>query len=91
MIKYFNDKNKCYEIYPSSTMTPFMTTLFEILVFILTVLFVPSTQFFSDVFSVIVALSATAQFIICVDFTLLCGDTNDGAFNGNSFSHNSNI
>lgn len=60
-------------------------------VFMLTVQFGPMQQFFNDVFSVMVALSATAQFTICVERTLLCGDTNGGAFDGKILSHKSKI
>lgn len=77
--------------YPSSIVTPFIRTLFEIRLFILTVVFVPRVQFFNDVFSVIVVESPTAQFVICVDRTLLCKDINGGTFSENIFSHNSKI
>lgn len=79
---------KCY---PSSIVTPFIKTLFEMRLFILTVVFDPSVQFFNDVFSVMVVKSPTAQFIICVELTLLCGDINAGLFIGNNLSHKSKI
>lgn len=60
-------------------------------VFTLTLQFGPMQQFFNDVFSVMVALSATAQFSICVDRTSLWGDINGGAFDGKILSHKSNI
>lgn len=69
--------------------TPFIRTLFEIRVFILTTQFGPMQQFFNDVFSIIVALSATAQFDICVERTSLCGDINGGGADGNILSHKS--
>lgn len=71
--------------------TPFIRTLFEMRVFMLTLQFGPMQQFFSDVFSAMVALSATAQFVICDERTLLCGDINDGGFDGKIFSHRSKI
>lgn len=76
---------------PSSIVTPFIRTLLEIRVFGLTVVFVPRTQFFNEVFSVIVALSATAHAVICVERTLACGDINVGASVGNSCPHRSFI
>lgn len=66
-------------IYPSAMITPFIRTLLEMRVLTLTVQFVPMMQFFSDVFSVITVLSATAQLLICVDLMVLCDETNDGA------------
>lgn len=83
--------NEISKAYPSSIVTPFIRTLFEIRLFILTVVFVPRVQFFNDVFSVIVVESPTAQFVICVDRTLLCKDINGGTFLENIFSHSSKI
>lgn len=60
-------------------------------VFTLTLQFGPMQQFFNDVFSVMVALSATAQLTICVDRTSLWGDINGGAFDGKILSHKSKI
>lgn len=44
--------------------TLFVRTLLEMRVFMLTMQFGPMMQYFNDVFSVIVALSPTAQLII---------------------------
>lgn len=78
-------------IYLSSMTTPFVRTLFEMRVFMLTVQFAPTMEFFSDVFSVIVAWSLTAVSVICVDRTLACADISGGAFVGNICSHKPKI
>lgn len=72
-------------------MAPLMRTLLEMRVFIFTIQFAPTVEFFNDVFSAIVALSATAQSVICVHRTLLIGDTNAGVFDGKIFCHSSKI
>lgn len=77
--------------YLSSIITPLMRTLFEILVFILTVQLGPKIQFFNEVFSDIVVLSPTAHSVICVDRMVLSGEIRAGAAVGNSFAQKSNI
>lgn len=71
--------------------TPFIRTLFEMRVFMLTMQFGPMQQFLNDVLSAMLALSATAQFTICVERTLLCGDISGGAYDGKILFHRSKI